>query len=299
MFLTTIIMVAVLVVALSTSTFAWYTAQNNVAATNTTLYAASSSAASLGLDTANNGANSTNSSVSLTLTTDVVPMVPTALFSTETTKYSTVAFTTAPVDNANKFTAAGSPISPAKIASADVGSGAAAQDYFYIVNTNGTNAASVTVAVNIITDGYTLLKSAPANFTTAFGQYYTRTGTGTTEDPYVFTALTEAKNWATDTYYVSNSTISGKLRVSVFSDDSYIGVWGDGNIYYGEIANGAAGTTSLTAMTGSSSGAALSLGSIDALDGRKIQVCAWFEGTDLVVANSALASVFTIAFAIA
>ena len=301
MIITTVLMVVVLVVAISTSTFAWYTAQSNVIATNTTVTSATSSSASLALDTTSSGAGATASSVTLTMNKVVEPMIPGALPESTTTwdNFATSDFQTAPVDNAGNFTSDGAPTSPAIIKTVALGDGSASElDAFYVINTNGTNATNVNVTVNIDTDGYTLLTTnKPNNWVTGFANYYTRTGTGSDSDPYVYTALTTVTDWAENTYYVKNSVIAADLRVAVFADDNYVGTWAStaADTYYGTISNGSAGTLA-TKYTATASGTAISLGSFAALQGKKIQVAAWFDGVGLVVDDSGMPAVFNISF---
>lgn len=300
MLITTVLMVVVLVVAISTSTFAWYTAQSTVVATNTTVTSATSSSASLALDTTNSGATATASSVTLTMNKTVEPMIPGANPTTDTTwaAFATSGFETAPIDNAGNFTQDGAATSPAIIKTVALGDGAASElNGFYVINTNGTNATNVNVTVTIDTDGYTLLTSKPNNWVTGFANYYTRTETGLESDPYEYTALTATTNWAEGTYYVKNSVIAADLRVAVFADDKYVGTWAStaANTYYGEISNGAAGTLA-TKYTATASGTALSLGSFTALQGKLIQVAAWFDGVGLVVDDSGMPAVFNISF---
>lgn len=49
--------------------------------------------------------------------------------------------------------------------------------------------------------GHYLLKEKPADWVTGYANYYTRSGSGTSESPYVYTALSEATDWAEGTYY--------------------------------------------------------------------------------------------------
>jgi hypothetical protein len=75
LFISTIAMVVMLIVALSVGTFAWYTAQDNVQATNgrVTALSSSDSAIAVGWDT-----SSTASTLGLDQTQKVRPMIPTA-----------------------------------------------------------------------------------------------------------------------------------------------------------------------------------------------------------------------------
>lgn len=75
LFISTIAMVVLLVVALATGTFAWYTAQNTVNATGASVGAVQSNSAAIGLGWSN--ATATSSSIALG-EGDVRPMIPTA-----------------------------------------------------------------------------------------------------------------------------------------------------------------------------------------------------------------------------
>ena len=76
MFITTILMVAVLIVAVSTATFAWYTASGTGSATGAALKAAESSDANIAVDWANNGHGT--SIIFDSAETSLQPMVPQA-----------------------------------------------------------------------------------------------------------------------------------------------------------------------------------------------------------------------------
>lgn len=76
MFITTLMMVVLLVVALSTSTFAWFSANDTVSATQTTMTAATSSAANIAIGWGA-GDNYMGSSISFANGTDLAPAIPT------------------------------------------------------------------------------------------------------------------------------------------------------------------------------------------------------------------------------
>jgi len=73
MFITTLLMVVLLVVALSTATFAWFTANDTVVATQTTMTAATSSAANI---TINWQGKTPGSSIDFDTATGLMPLVP-------------------------------------------------------------------------------------------------------------------------------------------------------------------------------------------------------------------------------
>lgn len=80
MFITTLLMVVLLVVALSTATFAWFTANDTVVATQTTMTAATSSAANI---TINWQGQMPGSSIDFDTATGLLPLVPTNYPSTQ------------------------------------------------------------------------------------------------------------------------------------------------------------------------------------------------------------------------
>lgn len=314
MFITTIMMVVLLVVALSTATFAWYTAQSNVGVTDTTVFSAKSSAASIAIDSTG-GATSTNTSIAITMNKEIAPMVPYAAPTTATTysNFTTTTaanqtgFYTAPINAAGNFTADGSAIAPAVIATAK----GTAQNYFYVINTNGTNDANVQVSVKIDKDGYTVLTQKPNDWVAnKMTKYYTRTkGEGEAPDTYtlISAANTEFAYADKDDYnnfYVKNDVIASKLRVAVFAGETdtdtstYIGTWslnGGANTHYGKIEDKATG--SLTEVFASnSSDTKVALATIAPLANRVVTVVAWFDGVELEVNDSAMPAVFTLNF---
>ncbi|MBO7177991.1 MAG: hypothetical protein J6V69_02710, partial [Clostridia bacterium] len=99
MFITTILMVAVLIVAVSTATFAWYTTTTGVNATNAAVSSASSESADIGIAWTND-LTTTSTSIDLGNGSPVLPMVPTADVAVGA---AGIEFNTAPVDLAGKF----------------------------------------------------------------------------------------------------------------------------------------------------------------------------------------------------
>lgn len=316
MFITTIMMVVLLVVALSTATFAWYTAQSNVGVTETTVTSAKSSAASIAIDSIG-GAASTNTSIAITMNKEIAPMVPFAAPTatttyanfTTTTAANETGFYTAPINAAGNFTANGTAIAPAVIATAK----GTAQNYFYVINTNGTNDANVQVSVNIDKNGYTVLTQKPndwvANKKT---KYYTRTkGVGDAQDTYALIADQNTEfTYSADAgkeyenFYVKNDVIASKLRVAVFAGETnadtstYIATWslnGGADTHYGKIEDKATGTLT-TVFESKSSDTKVPLATISPLANRIVTVVAWFDGVELGVNDSAMPAVFTINF---
>lgn len=315
MFISTILMVVVLVVALSTATFAWYTAQSTVMSTDTTLTSATSTSASIALSKTDNGAAANGSKVTLTMNnaTTVAPMVPKTAYVVDTTTYDAFKadFFNAPVNNAGVFTSDGIAATPSTITQVAIDAEAASSaEGFYVINTNGTTKTGANVAVTINETGYSLTTTKPNDWATNYASYYTRSATGNEENPYNYTAVagenigTEenpklvAPNWAEDTYYVSNAKIAADLRVAVFSNGTLKGIWAKTSTkaYYGTITEGNNGSTSLTGGDIVNSTTTVELGDFNPLEGKYIQIVAWFDGVGLVVDDAGLPAVFSLTF---
>lgn len=143
MFITTILMVAVLIVAVSTATFAWYTASNSADANTATLISAQSNAANIAVGFA---ADSQGREITFGATAaEVSPMCPTAVPVIGTTVYSgdgAMAFNTATLAANGTFGTNGS----AAGATPWVVNGEGCQDAkFYIINHNLNAATTVTM----------------------------------------------------------------------------------------------------------------------------------------------------------
>lgn len=68
---------------------------------------------------------------------------------------------------------------------------------------------------------YQLLSAAPTDWQTNYATYYTRSGAGTTESPYVYTALSNSAAFSTNTYYRKiNYFIQNHSKLSVSIDAS-------------------------------------------------------------------------------
>lgn len=309
MFITTIMMVVLLVVALSTATFAWYTAQSSVSSAQVTLTSGTSSSASLAISDTNNGAAAKGSKVTFTLNnaTSVLPMVPKASPTAGTTETAAFAgnFFTAAMNNAGNFMADGSKASPATIASISIdGATAKTQDNFYVINTNGSNKTGVTVTVTIDTTGYTVLTNRPNDWATAyFTKYYVEATAADGENEATYKLIEQGSAIPTfeqNKYYVKNDIIAADLRVAVFADGKYVSTWAMSGetVKYGTItANASASlTTVFDDANTTASGSAASLGDFDALQGKSIQIVAWYDGVGLVVDDAGLPAVFSLAF---
>lgn len=146
MFISTILMVVVLVVALSTATFAWYTASNTGSASTGNLVAADSSAANIAVGWTNDATTTSITFASAPVT--VNPMVPSAVPSIEDgskTTYGALTFQTAPMDATGKFgtVAESTPWTVSDGAEAD------AKTSFYVINHNVNASATVKMTCSI------------------------------------------------------------------------------------------------------------------------------------------------------
>ena len=143
MFITTILMVAVLIVAVSTATFAWYTASGRGEATSAELVAAESTAANIAVGWTN---AATTTSITLTSKNNIAPAVPSAEL-TEGMLYSALSFKTAQLDNNANFQNVGD---YTNIWTATDGG---SNDGFYVINHNMNAAANVTMTCTIADAG--------------------------------------------------------------------------------------------------------------------------------------------------
>lgn len=123
MFITTILMVAVLIVAVSTATFAWYTSSTQVTASEAVVSSASSSSADISIGWTDAAKDTT---IALAGGPAVQPMVPTATIAEDA---ETIAFNTAPMNTLNQFTADGGNATPWSINVEDNTS-------FFVINNN-------------------------------------------------------------------------------------------------------------------------------------------------------------------
>lgn len=144
LFITTIAMVVLMVVALSTATFAWYTASGTTKAENAVLKTATSSDANIAISWANTESQATSITFADNSgTVKLAPMAPTALITTATTPTS-IKFSTQTLDNEGKFNGAGEDASPWRTTENDT---AARQD-FYVINNNLN--AGTTVSMKLV-----------------------------------------------------------------------------------------------------------------------------------------------------
>ena len=218
MFITTIMMVVLLVVALSTATFAWYTAQANVTVTSTSVSSASSNSASLVIDTAAaTSIDDNNSTITLTTSQSIVPMIyHSATAPTTTVTYEAFmnnSFYTCVVDNDGNLVNSALATTAGQIVSAKGSDGVKTQNYFVLTNVGGTSLASLKITVT--TTHYTFTaKEVEAGETTA-DLYETNDGSSVAL-PADSTNTTGAKK----TYYERSENTNDNLNVAVFAGSS-------------------------------------------------------------------------------
>lgn len=307
MFITTLAMVVVLVVALSTATFAWYTANTTVTATPTAAQSATSDAAAIAVETSAITAQSTGTSVTMTLTGTIGPMIVTTDLSAAGNVNSTPVFTTAPVSNANTFTSNGTPASAATIATVQDNNDANAtnQAFFYVGNTNKDTTPSVKATVTIAGGYIGTTVADAADFANKKSSLYTANAAKT-----VFTVCTDASYDENADYYVANANIATYLRVALYASDtdgtntSYIGTWALTNtdVAYGSIVSGESGlsasnsniSTYSAIASGSSTGS--NAFSLTGVDSKRISAYVWFDGCLLTATESQAYCTFAISF---
>ncbi|MBR2349375.1 MAG: hypothetical protein IKA77_01995 [Clostridia bacterium] len=165
MFITTVLMVAVLIVAVSTATFAWYTASNGATASQANITAAQSSDANIAVGWTSDASG--NSITFDSAATTLKPMCPIEAPVVGTTKYSgetgALKFNTQSLDAFGRFNDNGdttaSATTPWTVSNAIIGDpdngGVAAGEYhsFYIINKNQNGAASVDMTFSAVGSG--------------------------------------------------------------------------------------------------------------------------------------------------
>ena len=156
MFITTILMVAVLIVAVSTATFAWYTASGTGSATGAVVQSAASGDANIAVDWVSNG-HGTN--IVFNAQNALQPMVPQADYAADT-KYGDFLFDSASVDVlTGKFNAVNNP-GAWTVGNALIENGEGAEDdiaanqytSFYVINHNVDNPVNVTMTATFTGD---------------------------------------------------------------------------------------------------------------------------------------------------
>ena len=147
MFITTILMVAVLIVAVSTATFAWYTASGQGSANSASLVSAESADANIAV-----GWNKSSKDTSITFNTSTskfAPMAPKAALVADEA-YATSEFFTATLAQNNVFNDNGAPATPWTVVNSDEASDIT--DGFYVINYNQNAGATVKMKLTFTAD---------------------------------------------------------------------------------------------------------------------------------------------------
>lgn len=268
LFISTILMVVLLIVAISTATFAWYSSQNQAKAENAKLTTASTTAANIGIYfEGDGGAGSAVSKVIFGAVTSLKPLVPTT--DPEKTDPADLAFNegivTMNLDNQRVFKQVNSSETPWKQIEAET-----ENTELYIENLDPD--ASRKVAIE------TKINVGEANFEVG------APGLNAVEETRT-TILNEAK---------------GALRVAIYvkegsADAQYLGTYGKGAAKYGILEEGELAATFGTEFTTNDG----TFATFDAVGGgSRIQVFifAWLEGP-IIEARHALVSVpFSLTF---
>ena len=144
MFITTILMVAVLIVAVSTATFAWYTSNNTATAGYSTLTAATSENFNIAIGWTSDAVDNKIDDLA-PATATLNPAVPAAAFA-DSVAYDTAlaSFKTAGINSQSQFNADGTSMTPWAI-------NHDAQDNFYVINNNANAGIRVTMTLAVET----------------------------------------------------------------------------------------------------------------------------------------------------
>lgn len=163
LFITTLLIVVLLIAAVATATFAWFTAQTQVTATGAQVTASAADVPNLaiGLNAGTGPGGALNRVNPLTTVefdnaslANIVPLAPATLSTEATTTKLTDNFYTAEIDSAGRFTRAGATALPARLVTAGISSGphdtAVGGNAFFVANQaadGGNNFSSVTFSL--------------------------------------------------------------------------------------------------------------------------------------------------------
>ena len=144
MFITTILMVAVLIVAVSTATFAWYTSNNTAKAGYSTLTAATSENFNIAIGWTSDAVGNLIDDLA-PATTTLNPAIPEAAFA-DSVAYDTAlaSFHSAGINSQSQFNANGDDMAPWAI-------NHDAQDHFFVINNNANAGIKVTMTLAVET----------------------------------------------------------------------------------------------------------------------------------------------------
>ncbi len=269
LFISTILMVVLLIVAISTATFAWYSSQNQAKAENAKLTTASTTAANIGIyfEGGGGGAGSAVSKVIFGAVTSLKPLVPTT--DPETTDPADLKFNegivTMNLNNQRVFKQVNHPETPWKQIEAET-----ENTELYIENLDPD--ASRKVAIE------TKINVGEANFEVGAPGLNAVEATQTT-----------IKNEAKDA-----------LRVAIYvkegsADAQYLGTYGKGAAKYGIPEEGEPAATFGTVFSTNDG----TFTKFDAVGGGSpvaLHIYAWLEGPDIEASHSLVSVTFSLTF---
>lgn len=301
MLITTILMVVLLIVALSTATFAWYTAQSNATVTETTVTSATSSSASLVIDaTAATSNTAKQSEVTITMNQAISPAMYNSASApvVGTTTYTDFvgAFISYTIDNGGKYVDVPKTTTVATI-NQTVGTTTTTTGDFYVTNVGGVN-SNITATVTI-NPNYYAVKTVATNADVS--GLYTKNETTGAYDVAIGNAVDDT------TYYELKA--NNFLRVAMFVDGKYAATWATSeqtDVKYAEIAltgdtapkagDTPASHSSYTATASGSSPVSAIASNIAPMGSIKVQLVAWFEGDSHTNAYAGTGALFTVVF---
>lgn len=219
LFISTIAMVVLLVVALATGTFAWYTAQNTVNATGASVGAVQSNSAAIGLGWTN--ASATASTIELGTGT-VRPMIPEAVLATGTTGPTFEEALLSTDGEGNPYvnsTQSGTPWTQVEWD----GSANTTNTDLYIGNLDTTNAVAVTVTVDIAqseANNLNNLLRVAIYYAAASPNEYTYVGTWGAGNCYALDISTTVAGLTAPDVLTPAELISGASTVTLIADNT-------------------------------------------------------------------------------
>lgn len=235
MFITTVMMVVLLIVAVSTATFAWYTSSNTVNTAITNVNSAESTGANISIGWADTTPVGVSQLTFASQDTDFYPMVPTnnegaSFVFNNTTPFYTANISYGTLSNHSSATPyVGTKPNPSGGATTFfvVNYARKATNITFSANVTGENATRLRVAVfnadtgalvytnkdiyygtimNAVDAVFTLVEEAPAGWADNYASYSTSTGTFTAVAPV-------APTWQANTYWTSGGVLTTEIPV--------------------------------------------------------------------------------------
>ncbi len=316
LFISTVLMVALMVVALSTATFAWYTAQSSTTVTETELFSATSSTAAIAISGDNiSSASFNNTSVEIELqNAPIAPMIPKSVFTTDTS-FTTASglFQTFEITYDDKLQTAAKSATPATIKGVTNLSGTATEyenaTGIYVANQGSQSISALKIDIDITGSASDFIYHSVATTagTTIVDGYYTY---DSTNSQYVAVTGTNVKAVEGTEYFQRFST-NDFLRVAVFAgtvggDITYKGTFSGTNttIYAHDYSSAVAGdavvktpTTTITPVSEATLTIAENVPAVTSTGNVIfVQLICWFEGGELVNSNAGSGATFNVTF---